>query len=553
MSAYERQQLRHFDFENDRYLEFSQSDFDRGDDIISSSSIQDLKKEMKKRKKFLIKKDKTSKSQNSESNNKLSKNLKKANENQLKLDENNLYSNDNNVAKFNLNLYENEVFDSMSYAQHVQGKFSDTKSILADLELALPKSLNANQEKTSSSSLLSEKKTISLLETSNNTKFDGKIGNVMKRIDDLISTETIVQPLVLLENLTSDDRQSNHKIFSIIEQQNYFETEKTDDVEDEPKINITVNPIDLNDQPNIDVSKFIEQKKPEKKSKSFFKAFSLRNKKNRNKDETSKKSNESIHSNKDDSIKKSDSNFKKVQSESKFSKKKHETEPKIQINQNFVDPNADVPEYSENDFDSKSRRNSLFSRNKAVSLKSSPKKTDTIPPDEDRRKSDETLSNKNLIPLENNNFLKPTSAISKSLSSSTNSMSQANLLLKKDESNKSTNLKHNKHVLGRKLSYQLSTTSDRNSRRSPSVSHFPFTRNQWQFIYHDFHQRHQEKVGVPILLTIIIMPLYFAAGTILFSEFENWDKLDAFYFSFVTLTTIGFGKALIRTLMFAII
>ncbi|SNT27137.1 Ion channel [Ekhidna lutea] len=36
-------------------------------------------------------------------------------------------------------------------------------------------------------------------------------------------------------------------------------------------------------------------------------------------------------------------------------------------------------------------------------------------------------------------------------------------------------------------------------------------------------------------ITILIM------GTLVYHELEGWTYLDAFYFSFITLTTIGFG------------
>lgn len=44
-----------------------------------------------------------------------------------------------------------------------------------------------------------------------------------------------------------------------------------------------------------------------------------------------------------------------------------------------------------------------------------------------------------------------------------------------------------------------------------------------------------------MLWTAIIMPGYLIAGMLIFSSFENWRRLDALYFCFTTLTTIGFG------------
>ncbi|MFK7953514.1 MAG: potassium channel family protein [Ekhidna sp.] len=41
-----------------------------------------------------------------------------------------------------------------------------------------------------------------------------------------------------------------------------------------------------------------------------------------------------------------------------------------------------------------------------------------------------------------------------------------------------------------------------------------------------------------LLLTTIIILLI---GTVAYHYIENWSWLDAFYFSFITLTTIGFG------------
>lgn len=46
---------------------------------------------------------------------------------------------------------------------------------------------------------------------------------------------------------------------------------------------------------------------------------------------------------------------------------------------------------------------------------------------------------------------------------------------------------------------------------------------------------------VPIWLCVFLVVSYIIAGAFLFKSWENWDLLDAAYFCFITLTTIGFG------------
>ncbi|XP_023226120.1 potassium channel subfamily K member 2-like [Centruroides sculpturatus] len=48
-------------------------------------------------------------------------------------------------------------------------------------------------------------------------------------------------------------------------------------------------------------------------------------------------------------------------------------------------------------------------------------------------------------------------------------------------------------------------------------------------------------VVVPIVLNLILISMYILIGAILFGFWEGWDLLSAAYFTFVTLTTIGFG------------
>lgn len=46
---------------------------------------------------------------------------------------------------------------------------------------------------------------------------------------------------------------------------------------------------------------------------------------------------------------------------------------------------------------------------------------------------------------------------------------------------------------------------------------------------------------VPIWLCVFLVASYIVAGTFLFKSWESWEYLDAAYFCFITLTTIGFG------------
>ncbi|XP_041980310.1 uncharacterized protein LOC121733967 isoform X2 [Aricia agestis] len=51
----------------------------------------------------------------------------------------------------------------------------------------------------------------------------------------------------------------------------------------------------------------------------------------------------------------------------------------------------------------------------------------------------------------------------------------------------------------------------------------------------------EEIKPVPIWLCVFLVASYIVAGTFLFKSWEGWAYLDAAYFCFITLTTIGFG------------
>ena len=48
-------------------------------------------------------------------------------------------------------------------------------------------------------------------------------------------------------------------------------------------------------------------------------------------------------------------------------------------------------------------------------------------------------------------------------------------------------------------------------------------------------------IAIPIIVNIMIIVGYVGVGAVVFSMWEGWTTISAAYFSFVTLTTIGFG------------
>ena len=49
------------------------------------------------------------------------------------------------------------------------------------------------------------------------------------------------------------------------------------------------------------------------------------------------------------------------------------------------------------------------------------------------------------------------------------------------------------------------------------------------------------QVRVPVSILMVLMVLYLLFGAEIFSCWEGWSYIGACYFSFITLTTIGFG------------
>ena len=54
-------------------------------------------------------------------------------------------------------------------------------------------------------------------------------------------------------------------------------------------------------------------------------------------------------------------------------------------------------------------------------------------------------------------------------------------------------------------------------------------------------RRWSEKRRVPVLIVLTFLVGYICVGAVVFSTWEEWSFLDGAYFSFITLSTIGFG------------
>ena len=57
----------------------------------------------------------------------------------------------------------------------------------------------------------------------------------------------------------------------------------------------------------------------------------------------------------------------------------------------------------------------------------------------------------------------------------------------------------------------------------------------------DEEEDEEATISIPITITMGIIAAYIFLGATIFGIWEGWDPLDASYFCFVTVSTIGFG------------
>ena len=51
----------------------------------------------------------------------------------------------------------------------------------------------------------------------------------------------------------------------------------------------------------------------------------------------------------------------------------------------------------------------------------------------------------------------------------------------------------------------------------------------------------EDSAMIPLMVTMGILIIYLLFGALIFSGYEEWSMLNSIYYSFITLSTIGFG------------
>ena len=57
----------------------------------------------------------------------------------------------------------------------------------------------------------------------------------------------------------------------------------------------------------------------------------------------------------------------------------------------------------------------------------------------------------------------------------------------------------------------------------------------------EVEEEDEDSAMIPLMVTMGILIIYLLFGALIFSGYEEWSMLNSIYYSFITLSTIGFG------------
>lgn len=89
-------------------------------------------------------------------------------------------------------------------------------------------------------------------------------------------------------------------------------------------------------------------------------------------------------------------------------------------------------------------------------------------------------------------------------------------------------------------------TNDIKSHNNPSNKHYASGKTLASHQYGGLSKHHQYQISgspsVPISICVMVLICYITSGALLFHKMQNWSVLEALYFCFTSLSTIGFGE-----------
>ena len=61
-------------------------------------------------------------------------------------------------------------------------------------------------------------------------------------------------------------------------------------------------------------------------------------------------------------------------------------------------------------------------------------------------------------------------------------------------------------------------------------------------IVDEANNKEEDELRIPVVMVLLVLVAYTGIGGFLFQAWEGWSYFEAFYFCFITMATIGFGK-----------